>query len=389
MVQSGSNLYVVGGAGADGAPVADTFATAATNDGNFYPWTTGPSLPEPRADAALATLNGVPYVIGGVDASGQPTSTVFVGRLESGVVTGWDLADGQDGRPDLTLPAPVAGAAAASVNAGIYLMGGRVDGEPSHAVYRTLLSTEPPVGLGAWEAVEGLELPQPRADATASFIGEFLYVLGGEGPDGVSASVFRLQLDDGEPVEGTVTDSIAGWTELPASQQIPEARTRATTYTSSGSAYVIGGADASGALQSTTYWGTSSTTGDLTWNRLDQSDLPGPRADAPAAVLGGYAFIVGGETEAGPAADALRGNLAPAPPFFRLGIAGATLPALSIKGEIGQQLGYINAMTVGMVNFVVLVLIAWAFSHRSQTYAVIEWISRGRIRAPREDEYTT
>ena len=64
------------------------------------------------------------------------------------------------------------------------------------------------------------------------------------------------------------------------------------------------------------------------------------------------------------------------------------MPALSIKGEIGQQLGYINAMTVGIVNFVVLILIGLAFSHRRTTLKLFEKLSGGRFRAPPEDEYT-
>ena len=33
------------------------------------------------------------------------------------------------------------------------------------------------------------------------------------------------------------------------------------------------------------------------------------------------------------------------------------MPALSIKGEVGQQIGYINAMTVGVINFIILVIL--------------------------------
>ena len=44
---------------------------------------------------------------------------------------------------------------------------------------------------------------------------------------------------------------------------------------------------------------------------------------------------------------AARANLAPQPPFFQLGLVGATVPALKVSGEIGQQLGYLNAATAG------------------------------------------
>ena len=43
------------------------------------------------------------------------------------------------------------------------------------------------------------------------------------------------------------------------------------------------------------------------------------------------------------------------------------MPGLKIDGEIGQQLGYLNAAGAGTVNFVVLLLIGWAFAHKEQT----------------------
>jgi peptide/nickel transport system permease protein len=78
--------------------------------------------------------------------------------------------------------------------------------------------------------------------------------------------------------------------------------------------------------------------------------------------VGSTAFIFGGESDEGLSDASMRAGLAPRPPFFQLGIAGVTIPALSIKGEIGQQLGYINAFGLGLTNFTILVLLAFAFS---------------------------
>ena len=46
------------------------------------------------------------------------------------------------------------------------------------------------------------------------------------------------------------------------------------------------------------------------------------------------------------------------------------------------------AAGVGTGNFVALILIGLAFSHREATTRVIQRLSRGRIRTPREDDYT-
>jgi hypothetical protein len=74
--------------------------------------------------------------------------------------------------------------------------------------------------------------------------------------------------------------------------------------------------------------------------------------------------------------------MAPEPPFFQLGIVGMTLPGLEIKGEIGQQLGYLVAAGVFTASFLLLLVIGWAFHHRPQAWAVVSWVTRGRVRNP-------
>ena len=76
-------------------------------------------------------------------------------------------------------------------------------------------------------------------------------------------------------------------------------------------------------------------------------------------------------------ASSVRANIAPQSPFFQLGLVGATVPGLKIEGEIGQQLGYLNAAGVGTVNFIILILVGWAFAHKEQTRALL-----GRFREP-------
>ena len=112
-IQSGANLYVVGGSNGSGA-VADVGVGQVASDGNLTAWVAGPALPEPRTGAAAISLSGVPYIVGGLDASGAPTTSVYVGKVENGVVQSWELSNGQNGTVDLTLPVAVSDAAGAS-----------------------------------------------------------------------------------------------------------------------------------------------------------------------------------------------------------------------------------------------------------------------------------
>ena len=79
-------------------------------------------------------------------------------------------------------------------------------------------------------------------------------------------------------------------------------------------------------------------------------------------------------------AGSARANIAPQQPFFQLGLVGATVPALKIDGEIGQQLGYLNANTIGIVNFAILLLVGWAFAHKEQVRSMRDRLRNRRRR---------
>ena len=386
-VQSGSHLYLVGGS--DGTTATNqVLVTTVSSDGNFQPWTQGPALPEARTNAALASFGGVPYVIGGLDASGAPTTTAYVGQLANGEITGWVSADGTNKTAKLQLPVALSDAATGVSSNGIFLAGGKTADGLSDKLYQSIIKAGT---LQAWEEVSALPLPEPRAGAAGSVLGNYLYVIGGDGPNGTSNSAFRLTLANGVPApSASDPNTLQGWAMPVAGSGgfLPEPRTHAASFNNNGTLYVIGGSDANGQPTTSNYWTVpSGTSGDITsWTRTNSTDLLTPRSGAAVAASGSTAFMIGGNDASGPTASEERAGLSPKPPFFRLGLFGATIPALSIKGEIGQQLGYINAMTVGIINFVILVAIGVIFSHKRQTWELMSKMSRGRISPPPEDE---
>ncbi|HWH23785.1 MAG TPA: hypothetical protein VNW68_02710, partial [Candidatus Limnocylindria bacterium] len=162
---SGENFYIVGGETAEGA-TASVLATVVDEDGNPGEWQEAAALPEPRADAAVINLAGIPYVIGGRDGGGNATDTVFVGTLEEGQLTGWETSD------ELVLPEPRYDAAGAATATSIWVIGGRnADGEVVSATYRSMLSEAAVPVLEPWQVVIELPLPEPRAAATAASVG--------------------------------------------------------------------------------------------------------------------------------------------------------------------------------------------------------------------------
>ena len=126
--------------------------------------------------------------------------------------------------------------------------------------------------------------------------------------------------------------------------------------------------DADGPAAQELYWSIPTGDGDIPeWKQLEVSDLP-------YGLAGGTLDRDGPERDhrrwrdgRGPRSRrAVRANTAPQTPFFQLGLVGATVPGLKIDGEIGQQLGYLNAAGAGTVNFIILLLIGWAFAHKEQ-----------------------
>jgi len=381
------NIYVIGGRSPAGTTAS--VLTTTTFNGNLTAWTEGPPLPEARSDSAITSLGGLPLVIGGLDASGAPTTTVFQGILTNGALTGWQPAA-------ISLPEPLSDASAVATAAGIYVFGGRTaDGQVSAKTYQSLLSTTGGAAkLQAFTELTELPLPEARADAGAVNTGSAVYVIGGQGPSGATNSVFYLAFDThGLPAINNDSGRAFGWgvsVNQSASAALPDPRYAFSTFSNSGAIHVVGGFDASGNAVNTDMWAVpNAADGSITsWHQLDATALPGPRAEATSAVVGQFVFITGG-TPGGDTYDAstVRADVAPRLPFFRLGLFGVTVPALSIKGEIGQQLGYIVAGSAALGNFVVLVIIAWCFSHKRETFRFFQWISRGRFRAPPEDDY--
>ncbi len=371
VLQVGTKLLYIGGT--DGTTAQSSVYVARTvGFGNFDAWADGPSLPEPRANASVAYVAGSIFVLGGTDGSGAPTSSVFV--LTPDGVTG-DLGEWEAAPDVLTLPEPRTAAASAVTTDGLLLIGGRSADGPVTTTWKSLLDTQG--ALGAWTAEQPLNAAQ--ADATAFVVGDYVWLFGGSdgnGPVGtVQRGAFSLPAEEGFP-DNPDDGKLIRW-DLNNAANLPVARTNAAGWGANGALYLAGGSDGSGP-QREIYWAIPNVTGDLTeWKHLDVSDLPETGIEgASALVTGPSAVLVGGTTDSGPLASSVRADSAPQSPFFQLGLFGATVPGLKIEGEIGQQLGYLNASGVFMVNFAILILVGVAFAHRDRSRAFIARVLR-------------
>jgi hypothetical protein len=377
VLQVGTKILYIGGS--DGATAQkEVYVARTVGSGNFDKWAKGPDLPAARADASVAYLAGTIYLIGGIDQTGKPTDTVY--SLTPDSVTG-ELGAWKTAPDTLTLPEARSGAAAAITTDGILLIGGRNADGPVTTTWKSVLDTKGV--LGKWSEQQALTAPQ--ADATAAVIGDYVWLYGGSDAKGPVAAVQRGAF--GKPAAaGLPANPDAGkvirWDVSGGANtaNLPAPRTNASGWSANGALYLAGGDDGKGP-RTEVYWAIPSSIGNLTeWKHLPVSDLPQPGLEGAAPVITGpNAVLVGGATVGGILNSSERANTAPQSPFFQLGLVGATVPGLTIQGEIGQQLGYLNAAGVGTVDFVILLLIGWAFAHKEQTRAMMRRaMRRGR-----------
>jgi len=381
-VQVGENILYVGGS--DGQTAQSTvFVAPAIPVGNFGAWEDGPALPEPRSNATVLVEGGNVYVFGGLDADGNPTDTVYVMQpnAETGALGEWEAAE-----ESLTLPEPRAGAGIAATATGLVLAGGTGPDGVSGKAWQAAFNAQGT--LDEWKEVAPLSVAV--TDATIVSTGTYVWLYGGTGKDGPVTTVqrgeFGLPAAPGQPVdpkEGMVVAWSVPEASAQAAMNLPAPRTNASGWGSSGTLYLVGGSDGT-TSRPEAYWAVPDSVGNIPeWKHLDVSDLPAPGFEgAPPLLTGPNVVLIGGTSTSAEGsqvlASSVRANLAPQAPFFQLGIAGATVPALKIEGEIGQQLGYMNAALVGTVDFIILLIIGWAFAHQEQTRAFINRIVERR-----------
>ena len=374
LVQSGTNLLYVGGSSDGTGAVASVYsAPIQSAAGNLSPWVEGTPLPEPRRHAAVVVVAGTVYVIGGYDAVGAATTTTFSGTPDpaTGTIAEWKTSDA------LALPEARAWASVVSAGDGVILVGGQGPSGATASAWKATLDTKGV--LGAWKPMA--DMPEPRVGALASLQGSHLFVYGGSDSNGPTTIVLR---GDVTPATATAAASLSWSAPSPvgSATSLPAPRDGAAGFSNSGTLYLVGGTGPGAAGQ--TYWAIPDAGGNIGgWQTLPQSNLPADLQlrDSTAAASGSHVFLVGGTTASGVTAGLARANLAPQAPYFQLGFFGATIPALGIGGEVGQQLAYLVAAGVATVNFVLLILIGVAFAHKQRTRQLFDRYVLRRHRA--------
>lgn len=164
-VSTGGTIYVVGGF--DGTTM--TPDVLATTDGVTF--RTFSRLVIGVRYAATAALDGALWIIGGV------TSTSEGGTDEIDAIQRVDLRTGATSIVG-HMPEAIGHATAVVLGGSLFVLGGRVAGSPSAAIWR--IDTADASGTPTATAVPAGHLPQALSDAGSVVVGNRGYVVGGE-----------------------------------------------------------------------------------------------------------------------------------------------------------------------------------------------------------------
>ncbi len=250
---AGTNSLVATAAGSAiaGNPVGFTATAVAP-----VVWTTVAPLPTPRNQAATGTINGVLYVVGGVDNNGQALGSV---EAYDPTTNTWTER--------APLPTPRSYLAAGVIDGVLYAVSGLGQG---FSAVGTVEAYDPVTN--AWSSRAAF--PEPNWGMEAGVINGILYVTGGA--NGPSTALYAYDPS---------TDSWSAKAPLPAIRVIGGAGVVG------GNLYIVGGLIDGATL------GTSVLTynpGTNSWST--KAAIPTPRGYLAAGVVNGLIYVVGGVT---------------------------------------------------------------------------------------------
>src|SRR5262249_37024849 len=219
----GNYIYMIGGrtATARNASVQRAIVHADGTTSSFE--TVGATLVEARAGFVTLVTPAWVYVVGGDDG----TSLDSVERAP--IAAAASLEPFPTG-PSLKLTIPREYAASAVIGPYLYVFGG-TSSMPTASVERA--ATLPDGPLGAFTAVTGSDLAMPRADMTATVIGNYVYIISGwTGGSCFTPSVERADIHP---------DGSLGAFAVVAGVTLVTARTNHTATVYGGHVYIVGG----------------------------------------------------------------------------------------------------------------------------------------------------
>jgi N-acetylneuraminic acid mutarotase len=254
-------VYVIGGLEADGSPSAKVEVYDPATD----TWSEAAPLPEARHHAAAVVWLNQLVVAGGIRANGQPSAGVYV--LSRNAWMSWASMSAQHGAP----------AAVAHKNL-YYVLSGVQAGQDGA---RANVGTVETFFVDFWLTIESI--PTPRDHLAAAVVDSKLYAVGGR-----LAFDYSRNLDVNE--EYNLAGAPGSWTTR---ARMPTARSGIAAAAVGGRIYVFGGEAPEGTFDENEAYDPETDT----WETM--APMPTARHGLGAAVVGDTIYVIGGGPEPG------------------------------------------------------------------------------------------
>jgi Kelch motif len=221
---AGGFIYVVGG-NSGSAAVGNMYwakinnttgAIEAANPGNgaCSDWCTDAAynLPssEVRDGASVVAYNGYIYVIGGRNAAGTRTNTVYISKIgANGEPQLWHPTDTNKANwvywySDTALSTERAFAGAVAYNNSMYLLGGQTTANPKGVDTVQRADITPTGKLASWSATGMVVLPSARHNHTVQVYNDRIYLIGGQNSsDVLQSSVHYIKINSDGSMAGS------------------------------------------------------------------------------------------------------------------------------------------------------------------------------------------
>jgi N-acetylneuraminic acid mutarotase len=235
-----------------------------------------------RSSATTAVIKHWLYVVGGADGAGALNSVERAGINADGTIESFDVVDGA------TLVEARAGHTSVVIGDSLYVIGGSGTSGASASIERARINDDG--SLGSFTLVPGVALTTARSGHTSALIGNAVYVIGGTRSDGTKLGSIERAIIESDGSLGTFT-SVDAILALPRSGH--------TTELVGNALYVIGGDPGGGSPSGSVERATVGGDGTLGAFMPAGTALVSPRSGHRSVILGSAMYVFGGSTSGG------------------------------------------------------------------------------------------
>lgn len=265
-----NKLFVI--SGATTVTVPSNLSSNINSDGSLSPWINNLSSPSVYWAGSVVKNNYI-YLIGGAT---NPITT-FTDNVSVGIINSSGIID--TWRRVTSLPKPLASGAAVEIGNRIYFAGGFNENGQNSSIYSAVIN-ESDGSLGSWTDVG--QLPESNSGFSMVAANNYLLIIGGGTPSGISDRVYRCPI--------STSDGSVGSCQLISSLPVPIARSGVVKF---GSTLISAGGVNTQVIDKV-YYTQINDNGTLQPWQTSANSLPHPVCCGATALIGDTIYLTGG-----------------------------------------------------------------------------------------------